>query len=64
MIQKLPNDEREVMELMYRDKLNYYEISDKIKKSVDEIKRLRSNALQKISHESYNEKLKKFIVQN
>ncbi len=64
MIQKLPNDEREVMELMYRDKLNYYEISDKIKKSVDEIKRLRINALQKISHESYNEKLKKFVAQN
>lgn len=62
MIQKLPLEEKEIIELMYREKLSKYEISVKLNKSEDEVQRLRMSALSKISHESFNEKLKKFII--
>ena len=64
MISKLSIEEKEIVELIYKEKLDEKEEGKRLGKSKNEVNRTRRNALSKISHDYYNENLKKFIVQN
>ena len=61
MINKLPKEEKEIVNLLYKDGLLIEEVMQKTGKSLDEIERIKRSANKKLAHESYNKKLAPFV---
>ena len=61
MLLRLPREERDVAELVFKENLGEAEISDILAISVDEIARRIESYKKKITHKSYNQGLIKFL---
>ena len=62
LLLRLPNDEYEVAELVFKENLGEAEISDILAISVDEIARRRESYKKKFKMKAYNRGLEKFIA--
>ncbi len=59
---RLPIEEREVAELVFKEHLGEAAISERLKISVEEIGRLQSSYMKKFKHKSYQRGLEKFVT--
>ena len=61
MLNSLPEEEKEVAYLLYKNDYNYPAISEKLNVSVDEVRRIHKSIKKKITHPSYNSGLVKLV---
>ena len=58
---KLSKQERDIIKMYYKDKINLLKIAQTLNLTVDEVSRLKESALKKLSHPSYQKSFEKFI---
>ena len=60
-LKKLSKQERDIIKMYYKDKINLLKIAQTLNLTVDEVSRLKESALKKLSHPSYQKSFEKFI---